>query len=200
LGIEGAPMLWGDKSIDEFARIVTPGYARVAIGFNEPNEPSQSNMSPGHAIELWWAYMEPLVASGYRLISPACTNGDSGKNWMNAFMAGCSNCHIDAVATHYYGTNSHDFITHIEDIHNSFGRNVWVTEYACHNFGGGAQCSRDEVFTFLRETTGYMDGQGWVEQYFWFGVLYNMANVNYENQLIDGGGYPNDLGRTYFGF
>jgi len=199
LGIEGAPMCWGDKSLDEFARVVTPGYARVAIGFNEPNEPSQSNMSPGHAIDVWWQYMEPLVNSGYKLVSPACTNGPSGKTWMQAFMAGCSTCHIDAIATHYYYTSGQGLIDHINDIHDSFGRNIWVTEFACQNFGGGAQCSRDEIFGFMRHVTGFMDSQPWVEQYFAFGVLYDMFNVNWENQLLGGNGYPTELGRVYLG-
>jgi hypothetical protein len=199
LGIEGAPMLWGDKSIEEFARIVKPGYARVALGFNEPNEPSQANMNPWHAADVWRQYMEPLRWQGYKLVSPACTNGPSGISWMHDFMGACGGCGIDAVATHYYGTSAQGLIDHISEVHNAFGRNIWLTEFACQSFSGGAQCSRDQIFSFMSQVTGFMDSQPWVEQYMAFGMLYDMFNVNWENQLLGGNGYPTDLGRLYLG-
>jgi len=199
LGIEGAPMLWGDKSIEEFARIVVPGYARVALGFNEPNEPSQANMDPWHAANVWRQFMEPLKYNGYKLVSPACTNGPNGQTWMNNFMGACGGCQFDAVSTHYYGTSAQGLIDHINTIHDAFGRNIWLTEFACQNFAGGAQCTRDEIFSFMGAVTAFMDGQGWVEQYFAFGMLYDMFNVNWENQLLGPNGYPTDLGRLYLG-
>jgi len=131
LGIEGAPMLWGDKSIDEFARLVTPGYARVALGFNEPNEPSQANMNPWHAADVWRQYLDPLKNQGYKLVSPACTNGPSGISWMHDFMGACGGCQIDAIGTHFYGTEAQGLIDHLNAVHDAFGRNIWLTEFAC---------------------------------------------------------------------
>jgi hypothetical protein len=35
LGFEPVPMLWGEKQISEFKRLVVKGYARTVLGFNE---------------------------------------------------------------------------------------------------------------------------------------------------------------------
>jgi hypothetical protein len=35
LGLRPFPMLWGEKQTGDFARLVKPGYAEVALGFNE---------------------------------------------------------------------------------------------------------------------------------------------------------------------
>lgn len=34
-GLEFIPMLWGPKQIDDFTRLVVPGYAKAVLGFNE---------------------------------------------------------------------------------------------------------------------------------------------------------------------
>jgi hypothetical protein len=62
------------------------------------------------------------------------------------------------------------------------------TEYACQvcivcledpslahlpvqNFNGGAQCSRDETWSFHQRIKGWMDSTPWVPNYFPFGQL-----------------------------
>jgi len=193
-------MLWGDKSVEDFRRLAQPGYAQIVLGFNEPNEPSQSNMSPGHAVELWWAHIEPLKHQGYtKFVAPACTNSPTGIQWMRDFMGACSGCKIDAVGVHFYGTSSQAMIDYLNQMHDTFGRNLWVTEFACQNFSGGAQCSWDQIFSFMRTVTGFMDGQPWIEQYFAFGMLHDMYNVNPANQLLGWDGHPTELGRVYLG-
>ncbi|KXN86345.1 hypothetical protein AN958_10207 [Leucoagaricus sp. SymC.cos] len=84
-GMQGCPMLWGDKQVDRFTQLVKPGYANCAMGPNEPNQSGQSNMSPQHAADLWRAHLNPLKDHGYFLVSPACTNAPSGKTWMQSF-------------------------------------------------------------------------------------------------------------------
>ncbi|KAG6817324.1 hypothetical protein H0H87_010341 [Tephrocybe sp. NHM501043] len=38
--------------------------------------------------------------------------------------------YIDAVAVHYYGTSATSMTNYIADFHNSFGKPIWVTEFA----------------------------------------------------------------------
>ncbi|KAH6888377.1 glycosyl hydrolase catalytic core-domain-containing protein [Coprinopsis sp. MPI-PUGE-AT-0042] len=197
--IDFIPMLWGPKQIEEFYRWVKPGYARYIAGFNEPDQGGQSNLDVGYAVDLWVQHIQPLKSQGYTLISPACTNSPAGTKWLQDFIGACNNrgCNVDIVATHWYGTSSDAFIQHVESFHNTFNREVWVTEFACQNFGGGAQCDAGQVWNFMQTVTNWMDGQWYVGRYFAFGVLHDMYNVNYANQLMGGGGQPNDLGREY---
>jgi len=77
---------------------------------------------------------------------------------------------INALAVHVYGTSAQDFIDYVTDFHQTFGYNIWVTEFACQDFSGGAPCSYDEAFTFMREVTSWMDKTSFVDTYFAYGT------------------------------
>jgi mono/diheme cytochrome c family protein len=197
LGIEFIPMLWGWKQLGDFKNIVGPGFARRALGPNEPDHGEQSAMSPQSAVDLWWQAMEPLKQHGYELISPATTSAPDGKVWLQQFVAACGGCHIDSIAVHWYGTDPQAFIAYLEDHHNTFGRNIYVTEWACQNFGGGPQCDQGQVENFMNTVTAYMDNTPWVTAYFAFGVMHDMVGVNPLNQLMAPNGGPTALGWNY---
>ncbi|KAF5388205.1 hypothetical protein D9615_000226 [Tricholomella constricta] len=197
LGFEPIPMLWGEKQTSEFKRLVVKGYAKTVLGFNEPNQQGQSDMSPQRGAQLWQQFIQPLKAQGYSLISPACTNAPSGKKWLQDFFAACHGCTFDGVALHFYGTDPQAFIDYMKDFHNTFGLPIWPTEYACMNFGGGTQCDREQVFNFMSKTKNFMDNTSWIAHYFAFGTMYDMGNVNPLNRLLGDDGRPTDLGYMY---
>ncbi|KAF8639652.1 hypothetical protein AX17_000917 [Amanita inopinata Kibby_2008] len=197
LGYEGIPMLWGEKQVEDFKNLVKPGYAKYVMGFNEPNEASQSAMDPGRAATLWKAVIDPLKTQGYTLISPACTNGLSGKQWIEDFIKACNGCQIDAIALHYYGTSAQDMIKYLIDFHQTFQRPIWVTEFACQDFSYRTSCSRGDIFNFMGTVKAFMDKTDWVAHYFAFGVMHDMYNVNPLNQLLAPSGEPTQLGYLY---
>ncbi|KAG6837938.1 hypothetical protein H0H93_008332 [Arthromyces matolae] len=197
LGLHGVPMLWGEKQIADFVKIVKKGYANAVLGFNEPNQQGQSDMSPEYGAQLWKQYIQPLQSQGYSLISPAPTNAASGVTWLQSFFTACDGCHFDGIAVHWYGTDPQAFISYMEHIHTTFGKPIWVTEYACQNFGSGAQCSSDDVWNFMTVTKNWMDATDYIAHYFYFGAMYDMGNVNQLNQLMSSNGYPNALGKFY---
>jgi hypothetical protein len=55
----------------------------------------------------------------------------------------------------------------MEDMHNTFNRPLWVTEWACQDYNGGPQCSAAQVQSFLSATQGFMDTTPWIERYSW---------------------------------
>ncbi|KAG6885348.1 hypothetical protein C0993_002824 [Termitomyces sp. T159_Od127] len=197
LGFQGVPMLWGEKQVSDFARIVVQGYAHTVLGFNEPNQQGQSDMTPQRGAQLWQQYIQPLKAKGYSLISPAPTNAPSGKTWLQQFFAACSGCTFDGLAVHFYGTDPQAFIDHLNDMHATFNLPIWVTEYACQSFSGGAQCDEGQVWNWMKTTKTFMDNTPWVTAYFAFGAMYDMGNVNPLNQLLGSNGQPTSLGWYY---
>lgn len=200
VGFKCCRMLWGFKQIDDFTKNARPGHGNCAMGPNEPNEPSQSNMSPQDAAGLWKQYLEPLHDNGYTLISPACTNAPSGKIWMQKFFENCQGCHVDQVAVHFYGTDAQALIDYVEDMYATFGKQIWVTEFACQDFSGGKQSNQQQVTEFMQKVTAYMDHTDKVGQYFAFGALTNMGNVNPKNQLLNPSGSGlTALGELYIG-
>jgi hypothetical protein len=198
LGFTPIPQLWGDDQVSDFKSKVVKGYANMVLGFNEPNEPGQSNMSPSHGADLWKQYIEPLKNQGYTLISPATSSNPNGKVWMNSFLSSCNGgCTLHGVAIHYYDITPQGFIQYIEDWHNTYNLPVYPTEFACQNFNGGAQCSEDQVHNFMSTITAYMDSADWVPAYFAFGIMKDMQGVNTLNQLMNNNGEPTALGSMY---
>ncbi|KAF8914104.1 hypothetical protein CPB84DRAFT_1627798, partial [Gymnopilus junonius] len=198
LGLEFAPMLWGTKQIGDFTNLVKPGYARWALGFNEPDISGQSNLDPGYAASLWQQYLEPLKSHGYTLVSPAVTSGPGGKTWLQNFLGACQGCNVDEIAIHWYGTDPQAFISYVQGFHTTFGKNIWVTEFACQSFVSSVpQCSKEQVQNFMDTVTGWMDSTPYVSKYFAFGVMTNMQGVNTLNQLMGTDGQPTPLGWDY---
>jgi len=194
-------MLWGWNQYNDFVTLTSgqDGTGRSILGMNEPNQSGQSDMSPQSGVELWLDIIQPLKAKGYRLGSPATTSAPSGKQWVQDFLTICNGrCSVDFIALHWYDVGAQNFIDYVTDFHNTFNLNIWVTEFACQNFNGGAQCSDSDVWNFMQTTTSWMDSTSWVERYAWFGAMRDMQGVNNLDQIMDpGSGGPNSLGSTY---
>lgn len=198
-GLQGVPMLWGYDQISDFQNLVVAGYANHVLGMNEPNEPSQSNMSPSDGVALWQQYINPLAQKGYYLVSPACTNDQTGLDWMASFFQECTGCQIDAVAFHFYGTDAQAFISYATQLYNTYKKPIWVTEFADQSFSGGAQATQDEVYAFATTVANFVDSTSWFEVAFPFGVMSDLQGVNTANSLLSSDDTPTSLAYDYFG-
>ncbi|KIK90993.1 glycoside hydrolase family 128 protein [Paxillus rubicundulus Ve08.2h10] len=202
LGLEGMPMLWGYDQVDDFQKLVVKGYANYVLGMNEPNEPSQSNMSPQDGVNLWMQYINPLQYEGYYLISPACTNDDAGLQWYQQFFSACqaAGCHVDAIAFHAYTTSAQAVIDYATQLHNTYNMDIWITEFADQNYSGtGGQATMDEVWAFAGTMISFVNNTPWIKAAFPFGVMGDLQGVNTDNALLGSNDYPTDLAYAYFG-
>ncbi|KAF8665251.1 hypothetical protein AX16_000273 [Volvariella volvacea WC 439] len=190
--IQYIPMQWGSGNIADFIDKVKASGAKEILGFNEPDYVNEANMQPAEAAALWMQYIEPLKESGVRLGAPAVTASGTGRPWLVQFLAACSNCTIDFIPFHWYGTGVEAFYNYLWEMHGQFPDHpLWVTEFA--------DTSDDdaEVLNFLNATTTYMDTLDWIERYAWFGYFRPEDGIHY-NMLDDTGGL-NDLGQFYVG-
>jgi len=188
------PMLWGYKNADKFGQHVTNNpnakynQGKCVMGMNEVNQKGQANMSPMEGCQLMRKYISPLKQHGFYVVSPVTTSAPNGVKWMNQFKNMCPDVWntIDAVAVHYYDTSVSKFKNYVNEWHNRFQKPIWVTEYACQNFNGGQQCSKDDATKFHLTMARWFDNQPYVEAYAPFGVMQNMGNVASVNQLAQG--------------
>jgi hypothetical protein len=158
------PTLWGSDSMwtsiwDTNAKLAINNGAKWFFGPNEPDMDSQANLSPSAAADLWRQYMEPY-AGQVGLVAPAVTStvsddtGDAavGAEWLKEFLEACSDCTIDAVGQHWYG--SYDQVDSFKDTVNKAievsGKPVWVNEI-------GADGSDDQKAGFLEEVMPWLD-------------------------------------------
>ncbi|KAF7966055.1 hypothetical protein HWV62_40244 [Athelia sp. TMB] len=101
-GVEFTPMLWGSDATNwtVAADAAIAAGAKHLLGFNEPDNAGQSNITPATAAQLWIEHMEPY-AGKVKLVGPAVTNG-GGVQWLQQFLGNCTECTIDAIAMHWY--------------------------------------------------------------------------------------------------
>ncbi|KAJ7877085.1 hypothetical protein B0H14DRAFT_3106460 [Mycena olivaceomarginata] len=207
------PMLWGTKQINSFQQTIDDNILTLNIttvlGMNEPQEPSQSNLSPAEGAEMWKEYLEPLRARKIRLGSPAPSGSSNSIPcaeetvqwifWLYVRITGKNTSRsLRLPFSDWYNTNATAFKEFIVDFHEKFNLNIWVTEWACQNMSGpDDQCTLPEIVDFLRETQTFMDQTDWVERYAWYGVKRDMNGVNQEDAMMDPDGVINALGKQY---
>lgn len=188
-------MLWGQNQVQQFQSVVKPGYANCVMGFNEPNLASQSNLSPGTAAQIWMNVGDPLKNQGYStFVTPAVTSAPDGKQWLRDFFNACVNCEFNIMALHYYSTDSQSMINYLMDMHNTFHMDIWVTEFACEDFTGGPQAGEEQILTFMRTVTAWMDQTPYIRKYFPYGLTTaDKININPGDALMGSDGKPNAL-------
>lgn len=185
------PMLWGERNVDDFRQKVLDNLdgkynqGKCVLAMNEPNQHGQSDMSVGQACSLMRQNIMPLKRLGWYVVSPATTSAPSGETWMDSFRTTCPDVWngIDAVALHYYDTSVSAFKNYVNHWHNKYDKPIWVTEYACQNFNGGAQCSLPQTYNFHTQMSEWFDSQDFVEAYAPFGVMQNMQGVSDTNRM-----------------
>ena len=144
---EYVPMFWGPFNVQlRLDTILTYDNVQYVLGFNEPERPDQANMSVETAIEFWTEICEGLEGTGIKLVSPAVSDTVDGRAWLDEFMeqAEANDLVVDEVAFHWYGfvnpanpvSSANSFLNKVDQYHNNYGRNVWVTEFAGLDFAG----------------------------------------------------------------
>jgi autotransporter-associated beta strand protein len=148
------PMFWsapGQTTINN-TLAAEPDYI---LGFNEPERPDQANMSVSAAISAWTTISNSTIAyndangTNIKLVSPAVADtggADGGQQWLASFMsqANANGLKVDAVAFHWYGVSNPNnpsgaaslFLSRVDSYHNSYGKPVFITEFAIHDWGG----------------------------------------------------------------
>lgn len=150
--------------------------ATHVLGYNEPDQTGQANMTVADAINSW----PDLLSTGLRVGAPAVSDG--GVNWwLYPFIsqADAAGLRVDFVPVHYYRSywNAADpagaatqFYNFLKGIYDTVKRPLWVTEW-----NNGANWTSDPDPTFAQQQatiaamTDMLDNAPFVERY----ALYN---------------------------
>ncbi|KAF8528897.1 glycosyl hydrolase catalytic core-domain-containing protein [Hysterangium stoloniferum] len=199
------PMFWGERDEGTWnEKIVNTGTVpKCIMGMNEPELPpeaQQADMSTTRAAQLWRQYFNPLAAKGTYTFSPATTSDPYGKVWMQQFFKECPDCHVDALATHWYDVDPQALIDYLNDMHTTFGRPIFLSEFACQNFNGGPQCKEDEVWNFEQKIKAFIDATPWMMAAAPFGIFTGSlpGGLAPLNALTNPDGSPNALGKAWY--
>lgn len=98
-------MQWNAGNIDELHVKAQNANVGIVLGFNEPEIPDQSNMTPEVAAGEWVRCIEPLRRAGYRCGSPGMSNAPQAIPWLQEFLRRIRQMgsDVDFWAIHWYG-------------------------------------------------------------------------------------------------
>nr|WP_243876781.1 glycoside hydrolase family protein [Streptomyces sp. 846.5] len=200
-GVEFVPMISGAAAVfnGSLDQAKSQGSSSL-LGFNEPDQPGQYNMSPQDALHLW----PKLMATGLALGSPAvATHADIQGSWLDQFMQGARSLgyRVDFITVHWYGG---DFTTpnavnqlqnYLQAIHLRYQLPIWLTEYALHNYGPGpAYPTTQQQAAFVTASTTMLQNLPYVQRYAWFTLPATQSGAT---GLYQPGGIPNEVGSAY---
>ena len=203
-GTPFVPMVWGHTGNEqstkgiasEVSSAASAGYSYV-LGFNEPDNTSQSDISVATAISLWPSFKSSSLLVG----SPATQGNSAGLTWIQDFMTQVNadktgTLQVDFIATHWYGWNTgscdakaanlESWIKGIEAIPGD--RPIWLTEWGCLNDSNPDEAT---VKTFYAGAIAMFAKHPRLERYAWY-----QFETNNELMNSDGGG-PTSLGTAF---
>jgi hypothetical protein len=147
-GGEFVPMIWGHEGNERSSSGISNAVAtfvsrgqKYVLGFNEPDNPTQSNIPVTTAITLWPSFDNPAIQVG----SPGtAANANPGQAWFTDFMTRLnanSALRADFLAIHWYGWNAGSCDANAAQLENYIrwaeafagDRPIWITEWGCLN-------------------------------------------------------------------
>eukprot|EP00965_Chrysotila_dentata_P229358 6197147-Pleurochrysis_carterae.AAC.1 len=187
------PMHWCVSSTSK----PIPPYVRTEwlLGFNEPNNKHNCNLSPLQTAKAWKAVMDHNPTA--RLVSPS-TSGD-GIGWFRDFFGNCTamygegGCRITHMAVHSYICDSVKMHGYLESLHHEFRLPIWLTEFAC-----GDKAAREPLekqMRFMKEMVPILDRSSFIFRYAWMSARQDADD--HRGLLLPGKAQLSELGRLY---
>ncbi len=202
-GVEWVPMIAKvnatfpiEKSVEK-ARADLSQKPSALLGFNEPDQEKQANMTVQAALDAWPKLQELNLPLG----SPAGVHADSP--WMQSFMAEATKrkYRIDFVTVHWYGgPSSSQLMLHLDKIAKLYRRPLWITEFCPADWNanktGKNQYSEKEVLAFLKDALPRLERTSFLHRYAWFSSAPGNTPTGC-SALFDAEGNLTKLGEAY---
>ena len=168
--------------------------ASQLLGYNEPDQTGQANMTVGDAIYSW----PDLLGTGLRVGAPAVSDG--GVGWLYSFIsqADAAGLRVDFVPVHYYRSywNPADpagaaaqFYNFLKGIYDTVKRPLWVTEW-----NNGANWTTDPAPTAAQQQAtvaamiDMLDNAPFVERYSIYNWVEDVRRVVWDDGSLTAAG------------
>ena len=204
--VEFVPMMWGafnpekSKALKNLKEQQKQGEVKHLLGFNEPDQHNQSNLSVGRVLKLW----PHLEATGLPLCSPGCVHPD--RTWMKEFMAEVEKrqLRVDYVCVHSYGgPNAKALVQRLREVYKMYKRPIWITEFAVGDWKAKSidknKHSPEKIAMFMKELLPMLERLDFVERYAWFSASPDSAPLG-TSALFNKDGSLTKLGKIYSSF
>jgi autotransporter-associated beta strand protein len=135
------------------------------LGFNEPDNATQSNIDPTNAAVLW----PRLQVMDVPLAGPACANVNG--TWNPIFFGYVTNwgLRVDYLPAHEYvspsGGNSSCWINPLQTAYNTYGLPMWMTEFGNVDWAGNQSWTEEDNYNALAEFLWRAESVSWLRKY-----------------------------------
>ncbi len=158
------PQQWNGAAVSSLSQYA-PGWhinpkPMALLGFNEPDQSGQANMTTASAISLW----PQLQAANVPLVGPATSWPLTA--WMTNFwsLANSAGYRIDESGFHWYSYPSVDTLMgNLQSVYNAWGRPIWITEFGAA-FSSGTW-TEEMNYNFLAEFLWRAEGLACLRRY-----------------------------------
>jgi len=198
-GVQFVPMIWGAADVSATALNQAKQAGSTLLGFNEPDNPNQSNMTVTQAISLW----PQLMATGMTLGSPAVATGAAAPgSWLSQFMkrAAAHGYPVSFIAVHWYGSNFatatavSQLESYLQAIYMMYGLPLWLTEFALVNWSTNTFPTEGQQASFAIAATSMLGKLSYVQRYAWFALpVHPYGNTG----LYNSGPVATPVGQAY---
>ncbi|HUC25622.1 MAG TPA: glycoside hydrolase family protein [Streptosporangiaceae bacterium] len=175
-GVQFVPMIWGAGSVTKANLREVRHEGHYLLGFNEPDNAGQSNMTVAQALHYW----PRLMATRMTLGSPAvATDAATPGGWLDRFMtqAAADHYRVNFIAVHWYGADFatsaavHQLESYLRAIHSRYHKPIWLTEFALIRFGATTTFpSAQRQAAFVTAATKMLQRLTFVQRYAWFAL------------------------------
>ncbi|HXT97523.1 MAG TPA: glycosyl hydrolase [Polyangia bacterium] len=188
------PMIWGHTGSEQSASGITGAVSSFVgkgngyvLGFNEPDNSTQSNIPVATAVQLWPSFTNSAILIG----SPATQGNSTGQTWFGSFMSsvnGSSTLRADFIALHWYGWNAGSCDAAASQLESylkwaegfSGNRPLWLTEWGCLN---DSAPDVSTVVNFYNGALAVFARHPRVQRYSWYPWSTNLDLVNSDGSL-----------------
>ncbi len=170
------PMIWGAANVTAATLRQVKREGHYLLGFNEPDNSGQSNMTVSQALALW----PQLMATRMKLGSPAvATDAATPGGWLDQFMHGVKarGYRVNFITVHWYGGDFatgaavQQLRTYLDAIHARYRLPIWLTEFALIRFGATATFpSARQQAAFVTAAARMLKRLSFVQRYAWFAL------------------------------
>lgn len=191
------------KALSSLRLSAERGHLRYLLGFNEPDNAHQADLSPERAAALW----PRLEQTGLQLGSPV--TDWVGDGWLARFMAIAHKrkLRVNFIALHYYQdfTNPNavaELRQSLILIHNRYHLPIWVTELGTMDIRAwGYRMSQAPTealaVTYMRKALGLLNSLSFVKRYAWYtDICVTYQGCGFDG-LFYGSGKPTPLASTF---
>jgi hypothetical protein len=154
--------------------------ATTLLGFNEPDNREQADMTVAEAVALW----PKMMATGLRLGSPAPT---TDTRWLDAFMTEAKrlNLRVDFLCLHWYGDITgrepvEALRQYLQRVHDRYRLPIWLTEFSGADFDNHKRRTTvQDNAAFARDAIAMLETLPFVERYAWFSSKWKPSLKHY---------------------